>query len=273
MSITDSGRVDVVTNELIEAALTQADMAEEAPVEEPTITPPPDTVFDLPGGFISPTGEVAMEAEVRELTGRDEEVIAKATTIQKALSIVLQRGLVRVGSVNNITDGVLNNMLAGDRDYALLRIYAATFGKDVKTTQTCTQCGSEVDIEIDVLADIPVKRLESPTDRRIFVECSVGKVAIDLPTGYTQKEIMAHGDKTLAELTTILLENTVVQINDRPVVGRNVVLDLPIRDRRKINEALADHQMGPQMQDIKVECPNCATEMEVPLSLAALFQF
>jgi hypothetical protein len=272
MAITDSGRVPV-TNELIEQVMAVAERQEELPPEEPVITPPPDTVFDLPGGYISVAGEVSMEAEVRELTGRDEEVISKATTPQKALNTVLARGLIRLGDRGVLDDTTLNSLLAGDRDYILLRIYAATFGNEVQTVRFCESCKTESEVTLDLLSDVPVKTLADPFARRFTVECAVGEVTVDLPTGYTQKEIAANGDKTIAELSTILLESTVVQVNGRPVIGKSTVLDLSIRDRRKISDALVERTTGPQFQDAKAECPSCGAELEVPLSLAALFQF
>jgi hypothetical protein len=57
------------------------------------------------------------------------------------------------------------------------------------------------------------------------------------------------------------------------VLRDSQILDMPIRDRRKIAEAIMEKTVGPQMQDITVDCPQCASVLEVPLSMAALFQF
>lgn len=260
-----------VTNEIIEQVMAMAATEPEAIVLEPDIVLPVDTVFDLPGGYASPAGEVAYDAEVRELTGRDEEQISKASTLVKALNVVLTRGLVSVGG-DAVDEIVLNNMLAGDRDYALVRIYAATFGADLEVTRYCTGCQKDIEVTVDLLSDIPIRRLEDVADRRFTVDCSIGEVTVDLPTGHTQRELMGAADKTMAELSTILLENTVVGVNGRPAHGKTLVLDLPIRDRRKISEEIAERNPGPQLGDVKVECPDCAGSVEVPLSIAALFQ-
>lgn len=263
-----------VTNELIEQVMAQSATQVVDVVEDTlVITPPTDNEFDLPGGYMSPIGEVALDAEVRELTGRDEEAISKVTTLVKGLNTVLSRGLIRVGEQTKIDDTLLNNMLAGDRDYVLLRIYVATFGAEVDVERYCDTCLTVVPLKVDLLKDVTVKRLDNPADRRFTVATSVGEVMVDLPTGYTQKELMAAENKTMAELSTLLLENTVMQVDGRPVVGKSVILDLSIRDRRKINEAIAEHTMGPQMQDVKAECKVCGSAVGVPLSIAALFQF
>ena len=82
-----------LANQLLTKAL------DEAPVEmTPEIVIPSDTVVDLPGGFITAAGEIVRTAEVRELNGRDEEAISKATNLGRALMTILQRGTVKIGT-------------------------------------------------------------------------------------------------------------------------------------------------------------------------------
>ena len=260
-----------VTNDMIAQVMS---MVEEEPVavaEKPVIVMPPVLTFDLPGGYTSPAGEIAWTAEVRELNGRDEEQIAKTTTLIKALNVVLSRGLTKVGDFP-VDDMLLNNMLAGDRDYVLMRIYAATFGEDVTTTRFCPDCQRNTEVSLNLLKDVKVRELDDPSDRRFTVQCSVGPVVVDLPTGHTQKLLMASIDKSVAELSTILLENTVTSINGNQTLGRSSVLELSIRDRRLINEVIAERSPGPQMQDASAACSQCGAVVEVPLSVAALFQ-
>jgi hypothetical protein len=59
----------------------------EAP-EPAKIKSPLDITVNLPGGYISPSGEVYRTAEVRELTGKDEEAIVKANA-PMSLSLIL----------------------------------------------------------------------------------------------------------------------------------------------------------------------------------------
>ena len=79
-----------VVNAAISAAL-----AEEPVVVETAA--PSSTEVSLPGGFVSREGILAKYAEVRELNGADEEAIAKAGFLGKALQTILQKGLVSIG--------------------------------------------------------------------------------------------------------------------------------------------------------------------------------
>ncbi len=259
-----------VTNSNIQAALAEP----AAPVEKPVVTPPPaDTVFDLPGGLLQYNGEVLKEVEVRELTGRDEEALAKVNNLAKLLNTALVRGIVRIGS-EKPDDTLVNSLLAGDRDYILLRIYTTTFGREVESTRFCSSCNTDVNLKFDLLDKVTVKSI-AIEDTVFSVETSKGTALVSLPTGYTQTALLSEPNKTMAELKTKLLEQTVKKIGETELLldKKGPVLNLSIKDRQAIDKELAERQFGPQLQDIKVDCPNCGSEMGVSLSVAGLFQF
>ena len=200
-------------------------------VEELDVEPPSETVFELPGGYVGPDGYVATEIEVRELNGRDEEAITRARSAAAMTEQVLKRGLVRVGD-REPDEIVLNNLLAGDREFILIRIFAVTFGREISTQRVCPKCSSEVEFTIDAVDGVPTVSLESPSDRHFSVKCSKGTAEITLPTGVTQRLIQEAENKTIAELSTILLANTVLSVGGSPVLSDSDVLNLPIKDRR-----------------------------------------
>jgi hypothetical protein len=244
---------------------------EPEPVES-SIEPPIDTVFELPGGYIGPDGYVATEIEVRELNGRDEEAITKTRTAAAMTDQVLKRGLVRVGD-RKPDDIMFNNLLAGDREFIMIRIFAATFGREISTQRTCTACGETSEFTIDSIDEVPVVALETPGDRHFTVDCSRGPASVSLPTGITQRLIQEAEGKTIAELSTILLANTVTEVGSRPVLSANDVLDLPVKDRRLIADEIGKRNPGPRLLDTTTKCPACDEVVEVPLSMGALFQF
>ena len=211
-------------------------------------------------------------AEVRELTGRDEEAIAKSVSLANTLQLVLQRGVVKIGNAP-ATETVLDNLLAGDRDWLLLNIYAASFGKDIDFTPYCPVCAERVAVTKSLFDVVPVKKLSATDSREFSVTLSKGTATATLPNGRTQKELLTAAEKTNAELSTILLKNCVTSLNGIPILRDAQLLDLSVRDRRILTEAIMAHAIGPQLQEVKIDCPTCSTELEVPLSLAALFQF
>jgi hypothetical protein len=259
-----------LATQLIESAINNT---EPEPVEdEVRVEPPSETVYELPGGYVGPDGYTATEIEIRELDGRDEEAISRARSAVAITDQILKRGLVRVGDLKP-DDVVMNNLLAGDREFILIRIFAATFGREVTTRRVCPKCSSEVLFTLDSTTDVPVVTLESPEDRNFTVHCSRGEASVTLPTGVTQRMIQESENKTIAELSTILLANTVLNVGDSPVLSEGDVLNLPIRDRRLLADEIAKRTPGPRLLDTTAQCPECEEVVEVPLSMGALFQF
>lgn len=257
-----------MVNKLVNEAIKETNVKEQAVVIVPS-----DTVLTLPGGYLSLTGEVITEAEVRELTGKDEEAIFKATTAGKMLTTILSRGTVRVGDVE-ATEDVLDQVLAGDRDALLLGIYRATFGADAEIAAYCSGCEDYKTLSINVVEDIVVKPLADPiADRRFTVKGKKHEYVCVLPNGKTQKELVSNNDKTIAELTTILLAGTVREINGRSVLNRTQIQDIGLADRRVISDEISKRTFGPVVDKVEAECPDCGGKVVTPISIGTLFRF
>jgi hypothetical protein len=253
--------------------LTKAVQPEEQPFVAPDILAPSDTTVFLPGGYVTAAGEVIRTAEVRELNGKDEEAISKTNNFGKAVLTILQRGTVKIGD-ETATDQLLDQLLAGDRDALLLGILKVTFGNTPEVASYCEGCSDFKTISINMNEDIKSKILADPIGDRVFiVNGKAGEITVQLPNGVAQKEMILNSDKTSAELNTILLENTVTKINNVPVYNKSQVQLLGITDRRKITDELNKRVPGPQFEDTTVECPDCGSEVQVPINLGALFQF
>ena len=186
------------------------------------------------------------------------------------LMMILDRAVVKLGE-KKPEPGYLDAMLAGDRELLLLAIRKATFGSQI-TVQgpVCQKCVEEVTIIIDLDKDINYKKLEG--DKEFIVNCKVGPVKVKLPNGFTQKALVNSTNKTAPELDTIVLKDCVLEINGAPVMGAASVLNLSVLDRRAILNAISDRNPGPQLSEIKKDCPTCGSEVSLPLTLADLFQ-
>jgi hypothetical protein len=238
----------------------------------PEIKSPLENMVDLPGGYITPAGEVLRVAEVKELNGRDEEAISKTSSVGKALLTILQRGTVKIGNID-ATDEVLDNLLAGDLDALLLGIIKTTFGKEIDIPSYCEKCADYKLVTVDLDDDIKFKLLSDPINDRVFtVQGKKNLFTVRLPSGFTQKALINSADKTEAEQTTVLLENTVIKIDNDPVYSAIQVQNLGLADRKKIVNEISAKVPGPQFTDIAVTCPDCEGEVTVSINLATLFR-
>ncbi len=257
-----------LVNQLVDKALSEK--AEPQPIK---IKNPSETTVNLPGGLVLPTGEVVRTAEVRELNGRDEEMIAKSTSLGKAITTLVDRGTVKVGDLP-ADEKVMSMLLSGDRDALLLGIYKATFGNIAEIPSYCNSCGETKIAEVDIDSDIQTKVLLDPLNETMFtVEGKKGEIVVRLPNGSVQKVLLDNAEKTSAELSTILLEKCVVSINGSPVVSKSQVQNLSVVDRRAIIDEIDSRAPGPQLQDLSVECPDCGGKVGVPISFGTLFRF
>jgi hypothetical protein len=253
------------------AVLAQA-LQEQQEIEPAKVVAPSDLVVDLPGGALI-AGEVTKTAVVRELNGRDEEAIIRAGDDSKVFNAIINRGTVSVGS-RKANEELLDTLLIGDRDALLLGIYRATFGDTAKIGTVCAGCMTEKTVEVDVLKDIKSRILADPIgDSRFTVKGKNKTFVVALPTGVTQKKLLANPSATVAETLTTLLEQTVLQIDDTPVFSKQQIQALGIVDRRAIADAISDRSPGPLFNDLTVTCPDCGGEVRVPITLGALFRF
>lgn len=257
-----------LANKLVSEALSEQEVAAPAPKAE--IPLPPDTQVELPGGLLDPFEGITNTAEIRELTGADEELIAKIGDPGKALLTILERATVKIGDKKADKES-LDALLAGDREAILLAIRIATFGSEVKVGPVCPKCGEDQTFDIDLKDDVEMKSLKED-DRTFTLNCKVGKVVVNLPTGGAQKALVNATNKNAAELDTILLKSCIDSINGNPVVNIQQIRDLGLKDRRDIIKEITDRNPGPQLSEIKKTCKACDSEVSLPLTLADLFR-
>ncbi len=233
---------------------------------------PSNSEVKLPGGFISKTGEVIRTAEVKELNGLDEEAISKSGSAAKAFNVLLQRGLVKLGS-EEVTKDHIDNLLSGDRDAILIGIRRVTFGNTLTLNVQCSSCTSPQSLDVDLIEDVPTRTLEDPIAERTFkVMTKNGPAVVALPNGVVQKKLVDNTDKTVAEINTLLLAGCIMSIDDTPSSGASTALSLGMSDRTKILDEIVKRNPGPRLGEVTKACQACGESMSLPLSLTDLFR-
>lgn len=259
-----------INNDIIDQVLNAPTENEAPPIK---ITPPSDTLVNLPAGYITASGEVARTAEVRELTGRDEELIGKGGGAIKTYTTILRQATVSIGGAP-VTEEMLDSLLTGDRDALMVGIYKATFGNEVELPGYCPTCAEFKAVAFNIDRDVKTKVLVDPIDDRTFtVEGKKSTYLVTLPTGVLQKQLSTIDENNNGEKNTLLLQNTVLEIDGKPVLGKSQIQSMGIVDRNKISIQLNKRIPGPQFEDITLDCDVCGGEVVVPFNLGALFQF
>lgn len=241
----------------------------------PLIEMPPDGSVTLPGGYIDVEGKLHTDATVRELNGADEEALARpevGKSLGRFMQLLLQRGVTRVGPYENPSNTVLGSMLLGDRDTLLLAIRRATYGDELALSIECPACNSTLDLKYDLSTDIPMKAMENPLERTFVTKTRSGHELIaTLAVGSDAEAILNAGTKSVPELNSLLLSRCLKTPSGNPL-GIEGVRRLGIQDRHRFVDELTDRQPGPQYQKLDIECPTCAKEFPLSLTVADLFR-
>ena len=256
--------------------------------QEPiVIDSPPDGTVTLPGGLLTPDG-VRRDAVVRELTGEDEEELARPALrrdLMKYVDTLLNRCVVSIGD-ERADRRILDELLVGDRDMLIQAIRVATYGDTMRLDITCPGCKHEYKVDYTFSTDVPVKKLDE-----IVVEIGGQKIALDssrhtytvplrngvaqvnLITGYTQRTVytLDNEGKSLAELNTLVLAQCVQTVNGSGV-GIRDLLSMSAADRKRITDFLGQAQFGPQWTEVSDKCPRCEREFPLIIDTELMFR-
>ena len=237
--------------------------------EFPEPQSPSDTVFQLAAGYLQEDGEWVREFEVRELTGRDEEIMARISDPGRLFVSIIDRGVVRVGSTPASKD-VLNDLVGGDWDTVLVAIRIVTFGPEMSVRRKCS-CGQEYMAVIDLREDVKI-RAANQAD----LQFSVGNrhhYEASLYSGATQRKILEQlTEATVPELNTMVLFDSITSIDGRPPLGLDDIRDMPMTDREIVLNEINKRRVGPDLGGVTTTCPSCGKEQPTPLSAAAMFR-
>jgi hypothetical protein len=252
-------------------------------VAKPEITLPAGGNFSLPGGYVlgGDYASVRYDADVRELTGADEEALTKARSggLGKYIATLLSAGTVSVGGEQASTT-LLSNLLLGDRDMLLMEIRRATYGDEIVWDRySCPFCGDEFRLSV-TLDEIPVRRLEDPAARIFEVALRKNRKAfVRLPVGSDQEALLAVADRTSdSEQNTLLLSRVLISVveadgTENAVSGNpEFARSLGIADRQTILDTIEKKQPGPQYNDVKFLHDSCGKEVPLYISAGDLFQ-
>lgn len=244
----------------------------------PVIDDYPDTYVKLPAGLVS-DDTVYQDAEVQELTGEHEEMLAKARQSNnpaKYVNTLLQCGVVSIGG-NHVSNNDLGHLLQGDLDMLILGIRRATFGNDFELFDVqCPNCGESNDLKLN-LEDIPVKELEDPEQREYFVDLRKGRKArVTFPNGAVQNEIFKK-PISIPEMNSITLAACVISFveadgTEHMSNGLADVKKLGLADRKTLQDFIYESQPGPRYDQVTAQCHSCEGEVPVPLNVGILFR-
>ena len=246
--------------------------------EAPRIADPPESMLTLPRGIFN-NGKWHARCEVRELTGVDEEILAKVRKPEETFDMMLVRGVTRIGEIDlskmDVGDsrGWLGKLLIGERELLFLAIAKATYGDERNYPVTCRDCGLEQTLTVRISDDFKPKEIPDIREREFSYTTSKGdKINYRLATGVDQNEVMRKEGATVAEMNTLLLSSCISEVNGSMVVDPlSFARSLPMRDRQAILAEMVKHQPNVDLV-VRFPCDGCGEGQQISFGWLDFFR-
>jgi hypothetical protein len=239
----------------------------------------PNSVIDLMRGVYDPSIEKwHSQAEIRELTGEDEEYLAsienkKGLLYAEYMTAILNRAVVRIGDISiSGAEGakVINKLILGDRDLLYLAVVKATYGDERTIKMTCNNCNGSNDVTLELDNDFPITSPTFDLQKGLEVEISSETVTLRLPNGEDTVEV-SKNSKNDAEMNTLMLSRCAVWSDgNKPDSPVKWARSLSIKDRKKLVDALLSVEVGPKMGEVDTQCASCGETMPILLDWVSL---
>lgn len=270
----DQGELFAQAQQAVAAA---NDAPEDGPSDAPLLPTPNVGALhvDLPIGSYNPiAGKEYTTAEVRELTGEDEEYFARGRTFHDRKVRLIERGTVSIGGDSTDKTAILESLAQGDNETILLGIRRATYGDDLSLELQCPRCNEDQEAVIDLAEDVEIRGYDSPQHE---VTLKSGKtVVFHWPTGGDDRELWEFADKnkqaSIAELNTQMLARVVESIDGSPSFGERTALSMNMRDRGELIAYIAENLPGPLYRELQHRCVSCDFVADLEVSFEDLFR-
>lgn len=244
----------------------------------PLIPDTPDMIINLPRGRFDGS-KWETEVELRELTGADEESLARFKDPADFFDGAITYGTKRIGTLDleglGFTErqSVLAGLLIGEREQLFLNITRVTYGDDKELKHVCPSCGVENTTNVILSQDIKCKEMDNPYTVTHTMTTSKGDVlTYRLATGSDQLAVMKRRGATSAEQNTLMISECITKLNDGPVLDPvGTARNLSMKDRQILLENLVENQPSPEMT-LELPCASCGFDLILPLSWGDIFR-
>ena len=245
----------------------------------PLIEEAPDTALTLPRGLFQ-SGTFKKVVTFRELTGADEELLAKTKDGNDLFDRVIALGTVSIDDFDLQSLPVSERqtwtrmLLIGERDLLFLSIVKATFGNERTLSFTCSMCRERQDITLLLSEDFQPKEIPPELSLETFeYRTSKGDdLIMRLVTGDDQREAFSRKGSTVAEQNTVILSRCITKLNGGLVPDPlGYARSLSMKDRSALLADLVSRQPSVDL-GVTTKCAACEADQTLNLGWGDLFR-
>jgi hypothetical protein len=218
-----------------------------------------DGVCDLPGGLVLDDGRRLGRAELRPLTGREEEWLTQHAGMASAhlATKLLSACFVRLEE-EPVNSEIIDKLLVGDRDYLILQLRRMTLGDRFAAVFSCPACKRAMDVEF-LAQDISIEpRLQNTVAYTWASDDAQRVVRYRLPNGADQEAV---ADLRAGDAVEALLARCVIDDGGTPLSNEERVAVIAEMDAR-----------APQIDlELELNCPECGHSFTTPFDCTSFF--
>lgn len=156
----------------------------------------------------------------------------------------------------------------GQRDADLLRLRAATFGRELRSRVACASCAEALEFSFDAQALLPVEHDAQADGHETLVEADGFAIRFRVPSAADLVDLARHARVAIDGARDALLARCVSTVTR---AGHAVdVADLTPAAQRDLAQAMAEADPGAELR-LALRCPGCGTESEALLDVPAFF--
>lgn len=211
----------------------------------------------MPGGLVLDDGRRLGRAELRPLTGREEEWVTQhaGTPSAHLATKLLSACFVRLEDVP-VSSEIIGKLLVGDRDYLILQLRRMTLGDRFAAVFSCPACKRAMDVEF-VAQDIFIE--PRPQNAATYTWPTGDRVVqYRLPNGADQEMV---ADLSPNEAVEALLARCVIDDGGTP---------LSVEERAALIADMDVH--APQIDlELDLSCPECGHSFTTPFDCTSFF--
>ncbi|SET51496.1 hypothetical protein SAMN05216326_1329 [Nitrosomonas marina] len=227
--------------------------------------------YTLPGGYLDANGKIQKEVMLFPLSGREEELLTgNQSPSAQLVSELITRCVARIGEIQPVPLDVARALLVADREFILLMLRRVTFGDRVESTLLCPwpNCRKNIDVDFDI-SSIPITRLDDIVS--VYeAEIASHRVMFRLPNGADQEIIASLPQTSEADVTTLLLQRCIVQIDGIPSPKLEDIQSLHADIRLGIETSMEERAPNIDLT-MEVDCPECKRSFIAPFELQDFF--
>jgi hypothetical protein len=218
-----------------------------------------DGVCDLPGGLVLDDGRRLGRAELRPLTGREEEWLTQHAGMPSAhlATKLLSACFVRLED-QPVNSEIIDKLLVGDRDYLILQLRRMTLGDRFAAVFSCPGCKRAMDVEF-LAQDIAIEpRPQNAAAYTWALGDAQRVVRYRLPNGADQEAV---ADLSGGDAVEALLARCVIDDGGAP---------LSLEERAAVIAEM--DRLAPQIDlELELNCPECGHSFTTPFDCTSFF--